>query len=387
MLYYLSNFADHWAPLRLFDYVTFRAAGAVFTALLLTLVLGPYTVRALKRFRSFAANRYEGLIDEKYIDRNKDKTPSMGGILIIGSILVSTLLWANLANPLVLTFLMVMLTLSLLGFLDDYAKITGKRDGIAGRFKMCFQIAIAVLAVLFLWSSGSQTEQISDLMVPFVKNPIPITWDWADSFAREAFGLNAVVRNGIIAALLAFSMSATTVVATSNAVNLTDGKDGLAAGCLVVCGMTYLVIVYLCSHKVFAGHLLIPFIPAAAEVTVFTAALIGACIGYLWWNCHPASMFMGDTGSLSLGGCIGLIAVLVRQELILIVIGGVFVIEAGSVILQVISFKSTGKRIFLCSPIHHHFERKGWTETQIVVRFWIMAVIFALIGLVSLKIR
>lgn len=388
MLYLLTGYAEVWAPLRLFDYVTFRAAGAVFTALLITLLLGPKMSVWLKAFRSYAPTRLGGLVDEKFIDRNKDKTPSMGGLLIVGAILISTVLWANMTNPLVIVFLEVMVALSLLGFLDDYAKVAhGKRDGIPGKLKLFFQVLIAAGAVLFLWSSATQTEQISDLMVPFLKNPVTIPNAALDAFAREVCNFNAIVKNGILAAALAFFISTLTVVGSSNAVNLTDGKDGLAAGCMIICAGSYLLIAYLSSHMVFANHLLIPFIPAAAEVVVFTAALVGACIGYLWWNCHPASMFMGDTGSLALGGCIGLIAVLVRQELILIIIGGVFVMEAGSVILQVFWFKRTGRRIFLCSPIHHHFEQKNWTETQIVTRFWIIAMVLALIGLTTLKLR
>lgn len=352
-------------PLRLLDYVTFRAAAAALTALLLALLFGPLTVRLLKKLRAAAPQRLEGLVDEKFIDRNKDKTPSMGGILVVGSIVISTLCWANLSNTLVLIFLSTLCAFSLLGFLDDYAKVAGgKRDGISARTKLLFQILIAGVAVFFVYANPLSGESICDLCLPFLKTPIWVMPVW-------------------IAVLFCTAV----VVSTSNAVNLTDGKDGLAVGCTIFCVLTFGAFAYMGGHRVFAEHLNLNFIPGAGEVVVFAAAITGAAIGFLWHNCHPASMFMGDTGSLALGGVIGLIAVLVNQELLLLIVGGVFVMEAVSVVLQVISFKLTGKRIFLCTPIHHHFEQLGWTETQIVVRFWILAGIFALLGLATLKLR
>lgn len=367
MLFYLSNFQDVFGPLRLFYFVTFRAAGAAFTALLLAIILGPLTVRLLKKFNTTAPSRLKGLVPDEHLDESKDKTPSMGGMLIIFSITISALLWGNTANPLLIVFLVTLLALGAVGFLDDFVKVKhGKREGVSGRFKLVFQFAIAICAVIFLFSVPATGQDMWQFMVPFFKKP---------------------VLTGTIGGIAAVVVGVMAVVGASNAVNLTDGKDGLAVGCCIFAALAYAAFAYLCGHRIFAEHLNIPFISGAGEVGVFAAAVAGACIGFLWYNCYPASMFMGDTGSLALGGTIGLIAVLVKQELTLILVGGVFVIEAVSVILQVASFKLTGKRIFLCAPIHHHFERKGWTETQIVVRFWILAGIFALSALATLKIR
>ncbi len=394
MLYWIAElfktaneFGEHTTWLRLFDYTTFRAAGAFGLALIISLAFGPLTVHLLKKFRAVAASRHKEYSPE-LVNAIKDKTPSMGGILILVSILVSTLMWAKLDNVLVWTFLAVMVSLGILGFCDDYYKVAKKRaDGIAPRTKMFFQILIACGAVLFLWSRGSGTAQISDLMIPFLKDPLTLPIDFLDQFARETLRFNTIVTNGFLAALIAFGLSVGCVIGTSNAVNLTDGKDGLASGNLIICATVYVIIAFLCTHQTFSTYLNVPFIPMATEVIVFTAALIGACLGYLWWNCLPASMFMGDTGSLALGGCIGLIAVLVRQELLMLIVGGVFVVEALSVMLQVFWFKRTGKRIFLCAPIHHHFEKLGWVESQIVARFWIIGIILAVIGLATLKLR
>ncbi len=366
MLYYLSLLSEYpgLGPFRLFSQVTFRAGGALLTAIIICFCLGPFTVRWLKKFRAEAPNRHKGLIPDEFIDHNKDKTPSMGGLLIVFSITVATLLWTIPTNPLMVVFLATLLAYAAVGFVDDYIKVAYRnRGGISARVKMFFQLMIAAVAIIFLNSRPETNYILRELIVPFVQEPILIS-PWI---------------------LLVFAVFV--VVGSSNAVNLTDGKDGLAVGSTIFCSLTYGAIAYLCGHKIFSGYLNIPFISGASEVVVFTAAISGACIGFLWHNCHPASMFMGDTGSLALGGTIGLIAVLVKQEIALVIIGGVFVMEAVSVIIQVTSFKLTGKRVFLCTPIHHHFERKGWTETQIVVRFWILAGIFALIGLSTLKLR
>ncbi len=366
MFYYLSNYRDVFGPFRLFDQVTFRAGGALILSMVLCFLLGPVTVKLLKKFRAQAPTRLEGLVPEEFIDRDKDKTPSMGGLLIVASITISTILWAQLSNPLVLVFLSTLLSLAALGFLDDYIKVAYRnRGGVPGKLKLLFQFLIALTAIYFLNSVQDDNYMLGQLIVPFIKDPI--------------------YTSGSLILMLAFT--SIVVVGSSNAVNLTDGKDGLAVGSTIFCVLTYGAIAYLCGHKIFAGYLNIPFIPGASEVVVFASAITGACIGFLWYNCYPASMFMGDTGSLALGGTIGLIAVLVKQEVTLIIVGGVFVMEAVSVIIQVASFKLTGKRVFLCTPIHHHFERKGWTETQIVVRFWILSGIFALIGMATLKLR
>lgn len=366
MLYLLSEYREVLGPLRLFEYVTFRAGGALFTSMLICFFFGPATVRFLKKLRTTAPTRLEGLVDEEYIDREKDKTPSMGGILIVISITVSTVLWALIGNPLVHVFLFMLISFALIGFLDDYTKIVHmKRDGISGKLKLLLQFLFSLTAIFFLDSLPQTGDVVRQIMLPFLKYPV-------------LTGMHL---------LFAFIFASLVVVGSSNAVNLTDGKDGLAVGCMIFCAMTYAAFAYVCGHKIFSAYLSVPFIPGASEVVVFAASIAGASIGFLWFNCYPASMFMGDTGSLALGGSIGLIAVLVKQEITLLLVGGVFVIEALSVMIQVFSFKTTGKRVFLCAPIHHHFERKGWTETQIVVRFWILAGIFAILGLATLKLR
>ena len=366
LLKYLSELnSDILGFFRIFDYITFRTAGATVTSFILVMWLAPFTVRKLKRFRATAANRYEGIFDEKYIDRAKDSTPSMGGILVIGAIVVTGALWARMDNPVAIVLIATLISFSLLGFMDDYAKVVHKnRDGMSERSKLLTQILLASLAVLFLNAlPESANVPIQDLYVPFKKTPL-----WSSPF------------------VMVIEIAA--IVGAANAVNFSDGKDGLCAGCVTISTAAYAVIAYLCGHMTFAGYLFLPSIPSAGEALVVAGATIGACAGFLWYNCFPASMFMGDTGSLPLGAMLGLLAVIVRQEILLIVIGFIFVMEAGSVILQRTYFKLTkGKRLFLCTPIHHHFERKDWTETQIVVRFWILSVIFAIIGLATLKLR
>ena len=367
MLYYLSNLSHIWGPFRLFKYVTLRAGGAATTALLLVLLLAPVTIKILKRINTTAPSRHKGLIPDEFIDSSKDKVPSMGGILIVVSIVISTLLWSMPTNHMMLIFLFLLVSLCGVGFWDDYTKIVHRnRDGISGRLKLLMQFAIAFVSIVYLLALPKTGIILSQFMIPFIKDPL---------------------LTGCYGALITVPLGILVVVGSSNAVNLTDGKDGLAIGSVVFCALAYCVFAYLSGNTIFAGHLNIHYISGAGEIGIFAAGIIGAGIGFLWYNCHPASMFMGDTGSLALGGSIGLIAVLVRQELILLLIGGVFVMEAGSVIIQVVGYKLTGKRVFLCAPIHHHFERKGWTETQIVVRFWILGGLFALIGLATLKLR
>jgi phospho-N-acetylmuramoyl-pentapeptide-transferase len=374
MFYWLAQFTDVWGPLRLFEYVTFRAAGAGACAMFLTIFLGPLTIKLLKKFRTNDPNRYKDVIDERFIDRDKDETPSMGGVLIVAAIAISTIAWGMPGNPMIIAFLGTLLSLAILGFVDDYRKVKGNSKGISSKTKLLFQAIIAMTAIIYLDSLPETAELVikdtvqpggglmRQLMVPFLALPLIAGWG-----------------------VMLFSM--VVVVGSSNAVNLTDGKDGLAVGTCIFCALAYAVFAYTCGHKIFAAYLNVPFIAGSSEVVVFAAAIAGACIGFLWYNCYPASVFMGDTGSLALGGSIGLIAVLVRQELTLLLVGFVFVIEALSVIIQVASFKLTGKRVFLCTPIHHHFEQKGWTETQIVARFWINAGVAALAGLATLKLR
>ncbi|HBM15001.1 MAG TPA: phospho-N-acetylmuramoyl-pentapeptide-transferase [Lentisphaeria bacterium] len=365
MLYYISFLDNIFGPLRLFKYVTFRAALAAAIAFMLVYFLGPKTIQLLKKFNTHAPSRHKGLIPDQYIDSLKDKTPSMGGILIVIGIVVSSILCAIPTNQYLYVFIFITVAMATVGFADDYTKaVHKKRDGIPGKIKLIMEFLIASIAVVYLMSLSG--VDISSFYLPFMKSPA-IT--------------------GIVGTLITLPLAIFVVVGSSNAVNLTDGKDGLAAGCIIYAAMAFTVFAYLSGNKIFAEYLFIHYVPGAGEVGIFAASIIGASAGFLWYNCHPASVFMGDTGSLALGGSIGLIAVLLKQEIALIIVGGVFVIEALSVIIQVASFRLTGKRIFLCSPIHHHFERKGWKETQIVTRFWIMALIFALLGLSTLKLN
>lgn len=368
MLYFLSNFSDFFGPLRLFKYVTFRAGLATAAAFLIVVLLSPMTIRLLKRLNTTAPPRHKGLIPDQFIDSNKEKTPSMGGILIVFAIVVATFLFANPTNPLMYIFLITTIALAVIGFADDYAKaVYHRRDGIPGKLKLLLEFLIAISAVLYLFAVTDKAIYMQSFMVPFLKEPL---------------------LTGFYGALLTAPLGMLVVVGSSNAVNLTDGKDGLATGCIIFCAIAFAVFAYITGNKVFSDYLLINYLPGAGEVGIFASAIVGASLGFLWYNCHPASMFMGDTGSLALGGSIGLIAVLLKKELVLVLVGGVFVIEALSVIIQVSYFKlSGGKRVFLCTPIHHHFERKGWKETQIVIRFWILGVIFALMGLATLKLH
>ncbi|NQZ69839.1 MAG: phospho-N-acetylmuramoyl-pentapeptide-transferase [Lentisphaeria bacterium] len=361
-------------PLRLFEYVTFRAGGAAFSAFIMAIVFGQLTVKLLISLQFVAPNRLEGLVedDEETLNQKKN-VPSMGGILILGATILSVLIWADLSNSLTLIFLGLLILLGMIGFADDYLKVVRKsKDGISGKAKLAGQIIIAAVAVYLLYHTGDEDSRkiFQNLWIPFVKTPILM-----------ALPLVVIVGFGTLV-----------VVGSSNAVNLSDGMDGLAVGCTVITAIAYAIFAYACGNSEHASYLGVPFVHSA-EVSVVAAAIAGAGLGFLWHNCYPASMFMGDTGSLALGGAIGLIAVLVKQEFLLVIIGGIFVVEAGTVILQVIYFKLTRKltgepkRLFKCAPIHHHFKMSGWTETQIVIRFWIIALVLAFIGIASLKVR
>jgi phospho-N-acetylmuramoyl-pentapeptide-transferase len=295
----------------------------------------------------------------------KQGTPTMGGVLVIGSVFVSSLIWARLDNRFVWLVLFCMVYLGALGFADDYLKVTKKKsDGISGRIKLVFQIALALIVTAVFLSSPLLEVQARALYVPFVKAPVIANMSW-----------------------FTFVFFLLVIVGSSNAVNLTDGLDGLAIGCTVTVAFAYALLSYAAGNFRIAEYLQVPFYPFAGELTVVCSALIGAGLGFLWFNCFPAKVFMGDTGSLSIGGMIGVVAICCKQELLLTVVGGVFVIEAVSVILQVMSFKLTGKRIFVMSPLHHHFELTGWKENTVIVRFWILSIIFALLGLATLKLR
>lgn len=394
MLYLLAELRDCFGPLRLFEYVTFRAGGALITAMLLVIFLGPWTIRQLKKFCVPKSARLEGLVAEQFVDHTKDKTPTMGGLLIVFAIAAATIFWGDLSNRMVLVFLFVLFPLTALGFYDDYIKVKYKRsvrDGVSGKVKLVIQALVSLIALYIIYKMPD--TMTTKFLIPFFKDPICLKpagdmiqfWLPTQMLAHPLFSFAASWAFAAIG--LIFLANTVLVTFFSNAVNLTDGKDGLAAGCTVFCVLSFAAVAYMHGHIVFAKYLSIPYIPELGEVSVFAAAMAGACIGFLWYNCKPASVFMGDTGSLPLGGCIGLISVLMGQQFLLIVIGFVFLMEGFSVLIQVTSFKLTGKRVFLCAPIHHHFEQKGWTETQIVTRFWIIAGLCALIGLASLKLR
>ena len=367
MFYYLSELTDWFSPLRVFQYVTFRAAGAALTALLICLVSGPWMIRKLAELKLGQPIRgADDLGDLAAKHELKKNTPTMGGILIIWAVADATLLWAIPTNKLVLLSLVSLLWLGFVGFLDDYAMVRGKNAaGVRAWTKILWQIGLGVLIAGYLLLDPQLSKTAQQLMVPFAKQPVVC--------AMGAFTFVWVVL---------------IVVSSANAVNLTDGLDGLAIGCTLTVALAYAVMTYVSGHAKLAAYLVVPHVVGAGELTVVCSALIGASLGFLWFNCNPAQVFMGDTGSLAIGGLIGSIALMIKQELLLIIVGGVFVMEAASVVLQVASFKLRGgKRIFLRTPIHHHFEHLKWTETQITVRFWVLSVLFALLGLAALKLR
>jgi len=382
MFYYLSDYllkwskgtewADTLSPLRLFRYITIRSAGAALTALVLSWWLGPRVIAWLKqlKFGQEYADKAEagGGLAARIL--SKKGTPTMGGILIVVALNLTTLLWAQW-NTLVQLTLLSVVVLSGLGFYDDYAKISQQSGGGARSYiKLSVQAALALFIGLYLWLMPSTRTLITEIMVPFYKYPV----------------LTGAGLVGLVLTLL-------TIVGASNSVNLTDGLDGLAIGCTLIVSFVFLVLTYLAEHKGASAYLQIPHVVGAGELTVFCAAMIGAGLGFLWYNCHPAQVFMGDTGSLPLGGALGIVAVLIHQPLVLVIAGGVFVLEAVSVILQTGWYRytkrryGTGARLFLMAPLHHHFEKKGWYESQVVMRFYILGVLCAVVALSTLKIR
>ena len=381
MFFYLSQYilnaaqgtpwADRISGLRVVQYITFRSAAAAVTALALSWLLGPKVIAWLQRLK----------FGQDYVDKaeetgslvarvlSKKGTPTMGGILIVAVMDLTAVLWAQW-NTLVQLTLLSVLVFAGLGFYDDYAKITKQTGaGAAAKIKLAVQGALALFIALYLWWLPATHKLITEVMVPFYKHPV---------------ATSAVL--GIIITVL-------TIVGSSNAVNLTDGLDGLAIGCTIIVSIVFLIVTYLSGNAVMAKYLQIPHVAGAGELTVFCAAMIGAGLGFLWFNCHPAKVFMGDTGSLALGGALGIIAVLIHQPFLLVIAGGVFVAEAGSVMIQTSYFKYTrrkygeGRRIFLMSPLHHHFEKKGWYESQVVTRFYILCILCAVVALSTLKIR
>jgi phospho-N-acetylmuramoyl-pentapeptide-transferase len=361
---------------RIFRYVTFRCVFASLTALLIGLLIGPFVIDRLRRFQIGQYIREEG--PESH--QKKGGTPTMGGVLICISILVPTLLWSDLSNPFVWLVMFATMAFGAIGFADDYIKVVHKRNlGLTSKQKLFFQFlasaAIAV-ALLVLRGEGSYSTR---LMVPFVKGLRPNLI--IDSLLSFPHLWPLAFLPFVVFVMLVITFS-------SNAVNLTDGLDGLAIGCTIIAAGALTMLTYVSGHVVFADYLELQRMPMVSELTIFCGAMVGASIGFLWYNAHPAEIFMGDVGSLALGGAIATVAVIIKQELLLPFIGGVFILEAVSVILQVGSYKlRNGKRIFKMAPIHHHFELMGWSESKVITRFWIMALVFALFALTTLKLR
>jgi phospho-N-acetylmuramoyl-pentapeptide-transferase len=369
--------------------VLFRAACAILLAFFLVWWFGPVVIRTLVRLKVGDVPEFDNE-DLNVRTRDKANTPTMGGILILGAIVASVLLLANLRNYYVLLAMFCLIWLGILGAIDDYLKLTakrrgGSRDGLKMYEKLLFQIGLGVLLGYFIYYHGAVTAG------HFATIGGPGGWGEASRQQLEAYHVLAVpfYKHGVFLGIYGFMITTVLVTAgTSNAVNLTDGMDGLAAGCMALCSFVFVVIAVLVGDVAQATRLLMPAVPGADELGVLCGAMVGACLGFLWYNCHPAQVFMGDTGSLPLGGLIGYVAIVTRQELMLFIVGGIFVIEAVSVILQVSYFKmSGGKRIFRIAPIHHHFHLGGWTETQTVMRFWLVSALFAAFALATVKLR
>ena len=371
-LHHLTRFSDALGPLNIFRYVNFRALMAAVTAMLVSVWLGPRLIAWLGRQKNGEqVGGDAGLAKLAELRKGKGATPSRGGILIVAALVISTLLWANPSVRFIWLTLFCLLWLAALGWLDDTMKVRKKeRQGLGGWQKLTGQVALGLVVGAWLWLDPDTSKQVRELWLPFWKKPVV-----AD------IGLWAILWIELI------------VIASSNAVNLTDGMDGLAIGCTISAAAALGVLAYVADQPKLAAYLHIPHLKDAGELTVFCAALFGAGIGFLWFNCHPAQVFMGDTGSLAIGGALGVVAVVIQQPFTLLIIGGIFVVEAASVIIQVSYFKWTksrygeGRRVFLMTPLHHHFQLKGWSETQVVVRFWILALLFALVGLGTLKLR
>jgi len=363
MLYYLSllTHTDQLAFFRLFKYLSFRAVGAIVTALMIAFMINPMLIRWLKVKQGKGQPiRADG--PQRHI-LEKAGTPTMGGLLILIPWISSTVLWASLSNRYVWIALLVTISYGLLGFLDDYYKVTKRTsDGLSGRSRLLIEFAVAALATWLIMQS--QAPALSGaLAVPFFKA------------ALLPLGLFFLVVGAFV------------IAGAANAVNFTDGLDGLAIMPVMIAAAAFTLIVYLVGNEKFAAYLQIPYIEYSGELVIFLAALVGAGLGFLWYNAPPAAIFMGDTGSLPLGGALGVVAVSVKHEIVLGLVGGLFVLETVSVVVQVVSFKLTGKRVFRMAPIHHHYEQLGWTEPTIVIRFWIVAVVLALLGLATLKLR
>ena len=357
----LAQLADQFAFFNLFRYITFRTGGAMMTALIVSFICGPIIIKGLKVHQKKGQPIREDGPEGHLI--TKVGTPTMGGFMILLALVVSTLLWADLHNGYIWAALCVTVSYGMIGFIDDYIKVTRQNSsGLPGKLKMLLQIFIAIVVTLYIMSLTRDPLSTS-LAIPFFKTVlIDLGWFFV-------------------------AFSCLVIVGSSNAVNLTDGLDGLAIGPVMIATGVFALISYVIGNSVFSNYLQFNYVPGAGELSIFCGALIGAGLGFLWYNAPPAMVFMGDTGSLAMGGALGSVAVITKHELVLAIVGGLFVLETVSVIVQVISFKMTGKRVFAMAPLHHHFEKKGWAEPTIVIRFWIIAVILAIAGLATLKLR
>ena len=378
MLYWLlyQKLFPYFRPFRIFRYLTFRTVFASLTALLIGLLIGPYVIERLREFQIGQYIREEG--PESH--QKKSGTPTMGGVLICISILIPTLLWSDLSNPYVWLVMLSTLAFGAIGFADDYIKVVHRRNlGLTARAKLGLQFLVSGAVAVTLVLMEARGEYSTRLMVPFAKRFRPdLVWEWMGHIPHMHW---LVFMPFVIFVMIVIS-------GASNAVNLTDGLDGLAIGCTIIAAGALTVLTYVSGHSVFSDYLELQRMPLVSELTVFCGSMVGASIGFLWYNAHPAEIFMGDVGSLALGGAIGTVAVVIKQELLLPFIGGVFILEAVSVMLQVGSYKlRNGKRIFKMAPLHHHFELMGWSESKVIARFWILALIFALLALTTLKLR
>ena len=376
MLYWLlfEKLFPHFGPVRLFGYVTFRTAFASLSALFISIWLGPLLIRKLREFQIGQHIREEVTNHQK-----KAGTPTMGGLLIVIAIVVPTLLWANLTNPYIWIALFGLLSFGAIGFYDDFTKVKKMRNlGLTARKKFALQVLSSVLIGIMLLNLHARGGYATSMNIPFFKSfkPDLLVSDWLSNPLTYPFAF-----------VFFFLFLVIVLAGSSNAVNLTDGLDGLAIGLMVIAAGAMTILTYLSGHREFAVYLDLARLPGASELTIFCGAMTGASLGFLWYNAHPAEVFMGDVGALGLGGAMGTVAVLIKQESLLLFIGGVYVIELMSVVLQVASFKLRKKRIFRMAPIHHHFELLGWHEAKVITRFWIMGLIMALFALTTLKLR
>ena len=361
MLYnFLISLVDQFSALNVFRYLTFRTGLSVMSSMLIVFLVGGPFIKFIQAHKITGPIREDGPIDHIV---KKVGTPTMGGVLILIGMLFGTLLWADLTNPYIWVLIMVSTSFGLLGAFDDYLKIKHNNSrGISSGLKIIFQIILSLIAILLLIKYGNN-DHLNNIYFPFFKNI------------------------GLHLGLFFIPFAIFIIVGSSNAVNLTDGLDGLVTVPVMLVALSFTLICYVVGNTVFSEYLQIPYIADVGEASIFCGSIVGSCLGFLWYNAPPAKVFMGDTGSLSLGGSLGAVSIIAKHEIVLAIIGGLFVLETASVIIQVVSFKLTGKRVFMMAPLHHHFEKKGWAESTVVIRFWIISIILALIGLATLKLR